>query len=85
MDNSVQIKETPNPAQPAVAVRSLDEFITKQEFVKQYPNLFRPAELDWLIKCRAMNGLKKAIRKPSKRKLLIHVPTMLLWLETQRG
>jgi|GEM_PF-3233946 len=85
MNNLSQIQETPNPAQPAVAVQSLDEFLTKQEFVRRFPHLFQMKELDWLIKCRSVNGLQKAIRKPSKRKLLIHVPSMLAWIETQNG
>jgi len=62
---------------------SLNDFVSKKEFLKRFPDLFKEAEFNWLIKIRKSNGFHHCVRKVGKRKLLFHVPSVLAWVNNQ--
>jgi hypothetical protein len=62
---------------------SLDDFVSKKEFLKRFPKLFREEEFNWIIKIRKFNGFDHCVRKIGKRKLLFHVPSVLAWIDSQ--
>jgi hypothetical protein len=71
------------PADYSSETLSLDDFVSKKEFLRRFPNLFKQQEFDWLIKIRKSNGFDACVRKIGKRKLLFHVPSVLVWVDRQ--
>ncbi len=62
---------------------NLDDYVTKQSFVDLYPNIFTKSQLDWIVKIRRFNGFDVAVRKIGQRKILIHIPSALAWIDSQ--
>ena len=70
---------------PHSTATNLDEFVDQNEFVNRYPGLFSLSQLKWVIKMRHYNGFDIATRKIGKRKMIIHIPTALDWIDSQKS
>ena len=64
-------------------VEILDGYISKEAFLQRFPNLFKAQELKWLITNRDNNGFAEAVSKVSRQKILLHIPSVLAWLDSR--
>lgn len=62
-----------------------EELLSKEAFIERFSHLFKASELNWLIKNRNYNGFAPAVRKIGQRKIVIHVPSVLRWVNQQKG
>lgn len=67
------------------AQQRLGEYIRWKELPRRYPQLVSEGELRRIIAERHFNGFGRAVRKISPKKILIHIPTALRWIESRRG
>jgi hypothetical protein len=65
---------------------SLDEIVTPDELVEQYPNKFTKTQIIWILRNRHKNGLEKtgAVSVVSRR-FYIHKPTFTAWFLAQKN
>jgi hypothetical protein len=60
---------------------NLDEYLDLKTFLKRFPQ-FKEGQLRWFIVCKEKLGLTSAFKRLGRR-LYIHVPTFLKWVELQ--
>ena len=66
------------------ANQRLQEYVRWQEFSKMYPQLLTQSQLRQLMNGRHFNGFGRCVRQLSTKRLLIHVPTALDWIESNK-
>lgn len=59
----------------------LNEYLDLQTFIEQHPQ-FNLGQMRWFVVKKKENGLAPAIKRLGRR-LYIHVPTFLNWVEAQ--
>ncbi|MGB0238952.1 MAG: hypothetical protein ACPHHR_09770 [Cycloclasticus sp.] len=64
---------------------SLEEYISKKDFVASTICPMTDAEFNWIFKQREYNGFKKAFVKVTARNYLVHIPTFTNCLSEKRG
>ena len=64
---------------------SIEEFISKKDFVASSICPLTDSELNWIFKQREYNGFKKAFVRVTARKYLVHIPTFTSCLSEKRG
>lgn len=67
------------------AHQRLQEYVQWREFARLYPQLLTQSQLRQLMNGRHYNGFSRCVRQLSTKRLLIHVPTALDWIESNRG
>jgi hypothetical protein len=58
--------------------------MTKADFLSKNPHLFSLTELNFIIKHKDKNGFADAVRQLSYKKVLVHEPSVLLWIEGKK-
>jgi hypothetical protein len=59
----------------------LEEYLDIKSFIKQYPQ-FKEGQLRWFVVRKNELGLSGAIKRLGRR-LYIHVPSFIRWVESQ--
>ena len=62
---------------------AIDEYITKAEFSQKYSHLFSATEINYLIQNKEKNGFSRAVKKISYKKVLLHLPSLIEWIESK--
>lgn len=69
---------------PQVAESSLDELVTINELVQEYPKKFQKSQLAWLFRSRQRNGLQEAgAALLISRRPYFHKQKLTQWLLSQ--
>lgn len=61
----------------------LEEYLDLKAFIKKYPQ-FTEGQLRWIVVCKDKLGLSAAIKRVGRR-LYIHVPSFIKWVESQNA
>lgn len=62
--------------------QKLREYIAWREFPRRYPELLSEVQLRQLLNGRHFNGFGKCVRQISAKRILLHVPSTLDWIES---
>jgi hypothetical protein len=75
---------TPAETPSATAVPSIDDLITIEGMIEQYPGLFSETQLRWALRTRKDNGLNQHVFKLGKM-LYLSKSGFAEWLQSRRG
>lgn len=67
------------------ANQRLQEYVAWKEFARLYPQMINQSQLRQLMIGRHYNGFGRCVRQLSAKRLLIHVPSALDWIESNKG
>jgi hypothetical protein len=63
---------------------TFSDYLTKSDFVGAYPHLFSLSELNFIVQHKDENGFSGSVRKISYKKVLLHIPSVLAWIESKK-
>lgn len=67
------------------ANQKLAEYVAWKEFARKYPELLSENQLRQIMAARHFNGFGRAVTRLTAKRLLIHIPTALAWIESNKG